>query len=157
MAGPEHPKLTREQLLAALDQGWGQYLARWEQLSDAAQAQYLQAQGYPRLQDLLAHVCGWTAEGIQAVEELLEDRRQPRPYDIDAFNAASLARYQDRPAAEMTAEFTRLTAALRAQISGLPDHAFDHQRIYNWLFINAVDHHDEHRLPNAPAQLDPPA
>jgi hypothetical protein len=151
MAGREHPVLTREELLAAFDAGWMQFLPRLARLSADERAAYVAVQGYASLKDLLAHLCGWFQEGMQVVTEILNGQDSPRQYNIDAFNVISITYYQDYSPAAVETDFSRLAAAQRAQIAQAPARAFYNRRAYNWFYVNAVEHYDEHRLPGAPA------
>jgi hypothetical protein len=85
--------LTREQVMDALEQGWGTYVARFRQLTPEAQARSLARQGYARLADVLAHVLAWWNEALPAVEALQTDPGFASPdYDVDAFNAQAVQR-----------------------------------------------------------------
>ena len=138
--------LTRAELLAHLEAGWGRFLAALGRLSPADQAEWARAQGYPRVEDLLAHVCAWHEEGLHRVPALLVGEADP-DYDIAAFNAQAVAQYRGRSRAALETEFTRLNAELAAQIATLPDSALANRDVYSWLYINAVEHYEEHRPP----------
>src|SRR4051812_37184613 len=133
----DEPRLSREQLLAALETGWGRFLPALRQWPPEAQERFAQAQGYARLQDLLAHVCAWHAETLQVVPALLNGT-PPVRYDIDAFNAGAVARYASHTRAEMETEFEELNTALTTLIANLPAPAFTHAQVYFWLWVNTV-------------------
>ncbi len=86
--------LTRTELMAALNDGWGAYVARYRMLSPAEQQQWLAAQGYPRFSDLLAHIVAWWVDGQQVIAHVAADPAYPlRDYDVDSFNAGAVAQY----------------------------------------------------------------
>jgi hypothetical protein len=145
----DEPHLSREELLAALVEGWDRFLPTLREWTPKEQERLAQVQGYARLQDLLAHVCGWHAETLQVVPALLNGT-PPVRYDIDAFNAGSVARYAAHTRAEMEIEFAELSTALGTLIANLPDAAFENKQVYFWLWINAVDHYHDHQLPATP-------
>ena len=86
--------LTRTQLIATLNDGWGTYVTRYRALSPGEQQQWLAAQGYPRFGDLLAHVVAWWVDGQQVIAHVAANPAYPlRDYDVDTFNAAAVAQY----------------------------------------------------------------
>ena len=59
--------ITRQSVLDLLAGDWAEYVARFQALPPAAQAAFLQQQGYQRLADLLAHIVAWWEVGMQAI------------------------------------------------------------------------------------------
>jgi len=138
-------ELTREQVVGALQDGWGTYVARFERLSPEAQAAFLAGQGYARLADLLGHVVAWWEEGLQAVPALLDDPAFGSPdHDVDAFNAQAVERFHglDEPAVIHTFEAAR--QAWLALVARLPDDALRNKRIAGRLHIELIGHLAEH-------------
>ena len=141
-------ELTREQVLDALQNGWGTYMQRFHSLSPAAQSAFLAQQGYARLADLLAHVIAWWEEGTPAVERLLHDPGYRSPdHDVDAFNAQAVARSRDLDEPAVQQRFEQARLALRDLVAGLPDHAFQDKRIVDRLQIEVIGHLGEHDIP----------
>ena len=142
--------LIREQLIKALEQGWGTYIMRFKQLSPAQQAAFLQRQGYARLADLLAHVIAWWQVGLAAVERMLVDPHYTSPdVDVDSFNARAVARFQHTGEARVIRKYESLRAAWLALVNGLPAPAFADARIAQRLEIELIGHLDEHNLDDA--------
>ena len=56
---------VREQLLKALEQNWGTYVKRCRLLPENDRRRFLNAQGYSRFADLLAHFVTWWEEGMR--------------------------------------------------------------------------------------------
>ena len=65
--------ITRQSVLDLLAGDWADYVARFQALSPAAQAAFLQQQGYKRLADLLAHIVAWWEVGMQAIPRFQSD------------------------------------------------------------------------------------
>jgi len=142
------PKVTTPQLLDALQAGWGQYAAGFGRLSPAEQAAFLQRQGYSRFHDLLAHVCAWWEETLEVVTAILEASELPeRHYDVDAFNAAAVAKCQDWKESDLLTHYENLLEALLYLVAELPEEALTNRRIAGWLHASVVEHLHEHRLP----------
>jgi hypothetical protein len=141
------PKVTIHQLLDALQTGWGQYVAGFERLSPAEQAAFLQRQGYSRFHDLLAHICAWWEETLEVVTAILEVRDLPeRHYNVDAFNATAIAKFQDWKESDLLTHYENLREALLYLMAELPEEALTNRRIAGWLHASVIEHLDEHRL-----------
>ncbi len=140
-------ELTREQIVGALQDGWGTYVERFERLSPEAQAAFLARQGYARLADLLGHVVAWWEEGLQAVPALLDNPESSSPdYDVDAFNARAVERFRgmDEPAVIHIFEGAR--RAWLDLVPRLPDGALRNERIAGRLHIEIIGHLAEHAI-----------
>ena len=140
--------LTRTELIAALNDGWGTYVARYRALSPGEQQKWLAAQGYPTLGDLLAHVVAWWVDGEQVIAHVAADPAYPlRDYDVDTFNAEAVAQYAGLDEAAMVAAYEQARAAWVALISGLSDAAFHNPKIADRLYPEIIGHLEEHALP----------
>ena len=62
---PENQQFSRQDLLAALEQGWKHYLTHLHELSEDEQVLYAQKQGFARIQDVLAHGVAWWERSMQ--------------------------------------------------------------------------------------------
>ncbi len=143
-------RLTREELLSALEAGWGRFLSSLAKWSEDKQTIYAVQQGYPRVQDLIAHVCAWSEETLRVVPLLHSRQLAEQEYDIDMFNARAVTRYQPWTRARIEARFEELRLALAELIRTLPASALDDESVYAWLFETAVEHYREHRPPGGP-------
>ncbi|MCX6029924.1 MAG: hypothetical protein NT169_11570 [Chloroflexi bacterium] len=140
-------ELTRAQVLGALCEGWGTYVARFRRLSPAAQAAFLVKQGYARLADLLAHVVAWWREGQQAIQSMLDDPNfQSRNYDVDAFNAQAITSCRDLGELAVIEAFESARQSWLALVAGLPEDAFQNQKIIERLQIELIGHLAEHEI-----------
>ncbi len=143
------PALTRTEVVAALENGWGTYAARFAQLGPEAQAGFLRAQGYARLGDLLAHVIFWFDNATGPIERLLagEDYHNPS-FDVDAENARAVERYRDRDDAQVVQIFEARRRALLVLAQRLPDSAFADERIADRFRTEVTGHLQEHDVPH---------
>ena len=139
--------LTRTQLIATLDDGWGTYVARYRALSPAQQQQWLASQGYARFGDLLAHVVAWWVDGQQVIAHVAADPAHPlRDYDVDGFNADAVAQYAALDEDAMVTAYEQARAAWMPLISGLSDAAFRNSKIADRLYPEIIGHLEEHAL-----------
>ncbi len=140
-------ELTREQVVGALQDGWGTYVERFERLSPEAQADFLARQGYARLADLLGHVIAWWEEGLQAVPALLDDPAFGSPdHDVDAFNAQAVERFRGLDEAAVIRTFESARQAWLALVARLPDDALRNEKIAWRLHIEIIGHLEEHAI-----------
>lgn len=133
-------------LLRALEDGWQAYLPALSALSAADTRDYLAAQGYERVRDLLAHVTAWCEETLGVVPVLLRGG-EAQKYDDRAFNAQAIARFSLYSSADVERRFTQAHAALSRLLAGLPEAALEDTAVYDWLFTTIVEHFNEHRPP----------
>lgn len=139
--------LSREQVLDAIQNGWGTYVGRFRRLSPEAQDAFLHQQGYARLADLLAHVSAWWREGQQAVTNLLSDPGFQSPeHDVDAFNASAVQGCRGLSEAAVIQAFESARKDWLDLVSRLPDAAFRNQRIVDRLRIELLGHLAEHEI-----------
>jgi hypothetical protein len=140
--------IEREQVIEVLRTGWGEYVTRFELLSSAEQQSLLDAQGYERLADLLAHVLAWWEEGTEAITHLLNDPDHSGIiYDVDAFNAGAVERLYGLDESAVIRFFDRMRASLMVFVASLPDAAFDNPKIAERLYVEIIGHLAEHALP----------
>jgi len=140
-------ELTRDQVLNILRQDWATYVERFHHLSPAAQAEFLDKQGYNSLADLLAHIYAWWAEGQRVIQNLCNDPDfEPPDYDVDAFNAKAVERYHAWGELEVLNAFEQTRSGWEAFINNLPDGAFQNQHITHRIYLELVYHMQEHEL-----------
>ena len=147
----EKQQFSRQDLLAALEQGWKQYLLRLKELSEEEQAHYAHKQGFSRIQDVLVHIFGWWELSMQRSVQILSGRSVPIANDMDKINAELVAGYQQWSREAVEAKFATALTAFEQFLRNLPETALENEHIHLWLRIDAIDHYEDHRLPNAPA------
>ena len=109
------------------------------------QIAFLKEQGFASLRDLLAHVAAWWEEGEGIIRETLQGARRPaRKYDLDAFNAASLARFNRMPEDEFFTWYESQRQQLIELVSALTPEQMKIQRVYGWLDADILEHLKEH-------------
>ncbi len=148
----ENQHYSRQDLLAALEQGWHQYLSRLHEVSEKEQILYAQAQGFARVEDVLVHIVAWWERSMQRSFMILNGHQVPRS-DVDAFNTEVVESYQQWTREAIEETFATVLTTFERFLKELPETAFENERIQLWLRIDAVDHYEDHRLPNAPRLL----
>lgn len=140
--------VTRQQLIKALDQDWGTYANRFRLLPDEDRRRFLNAQGFSRFADLLAHVMAWWEEGIRIRKIMLKDSGFRTPeYDIDGFNARAIKRFAAMDETGVERAFEAARQDLVGQVATLPEKAFQDNRITEWLHMDILGHFREHQIP----------
>jgi hypothetical protein len=149
MMSSEKQQFSRQDLLAALEKGWKHYLSRLKELSEEEQARYAQKQGFSRIQDVLVHIFGWWELSMQRSFQVLSGHSVPIANDMDEINAELVARYQQWTREAVEAKFATTLTAFEHFLMDLPETALENEHIHLWLRIDAIDHYEDHRLPNA--------
>jgi hypothetical protein len=145
--------ISREQILETLQSGWGNYAARFHQLSPLTQAAELNRQGYARFADILAHVIAWWRDGLQAIPSILADPAYRSPdIDVDPFNARAVIAFRDMAEPAVQKIFDDTHRQWIDLVNALPDQAFRDERIAKRLEIEVIGHLQEHELMEGPTQ-----
>lgn len=141
--------LTRQEVLNVLQEGWGTYIQKYQQLSTQARTAFLVQQGYARFADLLAHIVAWWEVGYQSIARYVSDpEAQPRKYDVDAFNAEAVAKSAGLSEERVIASFEKTRNFLVEFVKALPDSAFENEKVINQLNMEFIGHLSEHALPS---------
>ena len=139
------PEFTQAVFLRSLDE-WGAYPARYRALSAAEQAEFQKKQGF-NLPQMLAHIGVWWEEAGGIVQDAIAKRERPRrSYDFNEFNAASLARFQDAPEAELMAWYEAERQKMIELVSSLDAGQIKIRRVYGWLDAVTLFHLKEHGI-----------
>lgn len=142
------PKLALAEMQAAHRRHGTGFLDAIAQMPAQQQEDWVRAQGYARVQDLLAHMVAWYDEAVRLVPRMLSGEKAPFGYkSVDAFNAVATERYRDHTRAQVEVEYVRARDAFDALLAGLSPEALEHERAYEWLYLTGVEHYEEHRLP----------
>lgn len=140
-------EITRQQLLDCLQQNWGKIVADFQHLPSESQSAYLKKQGYTHLADLLAHVIAWWIEGKRTIENIEADPDFNAPeYDVDAFNARVVAEYRLLEEVATIQSFEYMRQAYVDFVTNLPETAFENPKIVKQLYIEVVEHWQDHQL-----------
>jgi hypothetical protein len=138
-------RLTRDELLAAWQAGWGELLAQVETWPEARATRYARSQGFARIEDLLAHVNAWWSELLREIPGALRGEPPMRVADVDAFNAAAVARVQDWARARMLREARVRYREVVDLLASLTEADLLNEEAYSWALGECVTHWDMHR------------
>ena len=140
-------KITRQSVLDLLYGDWAEYVARIRDLPPAAQAAFLEQQGYKRLADLLAHIVAWWEEGMQAIRRYKKDpaARQPE-IDVDGFNARAVEKARTLSEAEEIRIFEKTRCDFIELVQGLSEDDFKDERVLTQIKWELVNHLADHRI-----------
>jgi hypothetical protein len=144
-------RYSRQELLAAVEKGWKHYLAYLAALSREEQARYARAQGYARIEDVVAHIFAWWELSMQRTREVLSGKHIPIADDMDEFNASVVAHYQGWTLPAIEEKFATALTTFERFLRHLSESALDNDRIQLWLRLDSIDHYEDHKLPNAPS------
>lgn len=142
------PRFTLRQVLRTLEQGWGGYVRRFQGLAPAAQADFLQRQGFESFHDLLGHIIGWWEEGLWIITGILDDpsfRWEER--DTDEYNRQLVAKFRAWSEEDLLLHFENVREALVDLVADLPEGALENPHIRDWLYADVIEHLEDHRIP----------
>jgi hypothetical protein len=143
------PRMGVRALLGALLDGWQTYPAAVRDLSDEDRAAYLDAQGYERLRDLLAHAIVRCEETIGVVSLMVGGGAIQRDCrHLPGHDPQALARFQYLADAEVLRRFALAYSALGRMLAFLPDTVLEDPEIFRWLNTTIVEDYNTHRPPN---------
>ncbi len=137
---------TRELFLQCLAE-WKRYPQTFGVLPAQERAGFLQRQGFLSPHDLLAHIAAWWEEANGIIRDRVAGRQRPaRKYDLDAFNAASLARFKDTSDPDLLAWYESQRQQIEATVAALTDEWLKVRTVYGWLDGVLLEHLKEHGL-----------
>lgn len=139
--------ITRQSVLDLLAGDWADYVARFEALSPAAQAAFLEQQGYKRLADLLAHIVAWWEVGLDSIQRYRSDPAALLPeIDIDSFNASAVEQVRGVSESEEIQVFEQVRRKFIDFTRQLSDDDFKDERILTQFKWELVNHLEDHRI-----------
>jgi hypothetical protein len=139
--------ITRQSVLDLLSGDWADYVPRFQALSPAARAAFLQQQGYKCLADLLAHIVAWWEYGMQAIPRYHSDpAARMAEIDVDSFNARAVEQVQAVSEADEIKTFEVARRKFIDFTRQLSDDNFKDERILTQFKWELVNHLEEHRI-----------
>ena len=142
------PQFTLRQVMQTLEEGWGEYVRRYQGLTPAAQADFLQAQGFESLHDLLAHIIGWWEEGLRVITGILDEPGFTwKERDTDEFNQELVAKFRSWRQEDLLLHYENVREALLNLVADLPENALSNKDIHDWLYADVIEHLEDHRVP----------
>jgi hypothetical protein len=140
-------EITRDMIMDTLREKWGPYVERFQRLSPDEQRVFLVRQGYPHLRGLLGHVIAWWELGKYSIEQILIDPAyKGTDIDVDLFNARAIERFSGESDDAVIAAFEKMRSTMLDFVKGLPQEAFLNKRINERLYIEFIDHFEEHLI-----------
>jgi phage regulator Rha-like protein len=140
--------ITRQSVLDLLAGDWADYVPRFQTLTPAAQAAFLQRQGYKRLADLLAHIIAWWEVGMQTIPRYQSDpAAQLAEVDFDSFNARAVEQVRAVPEAEEIKAFEAARRKFANLVMQMTGDDFKDERILTQIKWELVNHLEDHRIP----------
>ena len=140
------PELTETLFLQCLDE-WGKYADQLNSLSPEEQKDFLQAQGYASVYELLTHAGAWWEEAEGIIQDALAKRERPSlRYDFDEFNAASLRRFKGTSKEDLLIWYESQRQKMIALVSSLTGEQMKMRRVYGWLNAVLLGHLKEHAV-----------
>lgn len=138
---------SRETILDCLDNQWGTYVTRFQGFSAIEQKNFLEKQGYLRLQDLLSHVTAWWQDGIEKINKFLHDPAfEPPPVDVDAFNAAAVEEVKDQSEVAVIGAFETTRLQFVELVQTLSDEDLASPNIIRQLIMEVTGHYEDHQI-----------
>ena len=141
-------EFTLRDVMRVLEEGWGEYVKKFNALSPNEQADFLQKEGFESFHDLLAHVIGWWEEGLWIITGILDDPSftwQER--DTDAFNRELVEKFSSWSEADLLLHYENVREALVNLVADLPEDALSNKDIREWLYADVIEHLEDHRIP----------
>ena len=141
-------EIALRQVMQVLEEGWGEYVKRFNALSPEAQATFLQKEGFDSLHDLLAHIIGWWEEGLWIITGILDDPNFTwEERDTDTFNQELIDKYRSWSKKDLLLHYENVREAMLDLVADLPENALDNKDIREWLEADVIEHLKDHRIP----------
>ena len=139
---------TLRQVMQVLEEGWGEYIARFNALSPAEQKAFLEKEGFDNLHDLLAHIVGWWEEGLWIIIGIIEDPSFTwEERDTDTFNRELIEKFRSWSEQDLLLHYENVREALLDLVAELPEDALMNKDIREWLEADVIEHLEDHRIP----------
>lgn len=143
--------VDRQTILHYLTDNWGSYVTDYRSMTPQAQQQFLRRQGYRRFADLLSHCIAWWDSGMRVIETYRVDPDyESPPVDVDAFNAAAVAKAQDMSEEQVVRCFEVTRDKFFQLVNRLTDEDFKDAHIIRQLEMELIGHLAEHAIKNDP-------
>lgn len=134
-------------ILDLLGREWADYVQDFLALGEEKQKAFLEKQGFPRFRDLIAHVIAWWEDGLEVIDGVSKDPAYRHPArNTDAYNAQAVAIFGKMDESEVRKKFESTRQNLIEVAINLPQAAFDHKVVQEWLKADVIEHYFEHAL-----------
>ena len=140
--------LSRFIVIDLLKNEWAEYVEKFNRLDKEQQREFLSAQGFDSLHDLLAHVIGWWEEGARIIVGIMDSPSFTwESHDVDRFNRELIQKFSTWSDDDLFKHFETVRCAMIDLVTDLPADAFLNNDIEGWLKDDIVAHYDEHPMP----------
>jgi hypothetical protein len=134
-------------VLDMLQREWAAYPERFRALPDEKQKAFLERQGFPRFQDIAAHVAAWWDEGQMLIDAVARDPGyNPGEVDVNGFNARVLQLFAPLEEDAVWKQYESSRAALIELLMNLPADVYNHKEVQSWLKSDVIDHYFDHAV-----------
>jgi hypothetical protein len=134
--------------MQTLEEGWGEYVHKFQSLSPTAGASFLKQQGFESFHDLLGHIIGWWEEGLRVITGILDDPSFTwEERDTDVFNQELVAKFRSWNETDLLLHYENVREALLDLVADLPENALENKAIREWLYADVIEHLEDHQLP----------
>ena len=138
---------TLQKIMRVLEEGWGEYIKQFNQLSPDARAEFLQKEGFASFHNLLAHVIGWWEEGLWIITGIIEDPSFTwKERETDAFNLELIERFRSWSEEDLLLHYENVREALLDLVAELPEDALMNDDIREWLEADVIEHLEDHKI-----------
>jgi len=126
--------ITKQRTLDYINNEWGTYVKRFNNLSKDEQTKRVKEMGYEQFRDMLAHILAWWGEGMEIILAIAENRAyEHKKYDFDVFNAEAIAKYKAMDEAVFLDQFEKTRQKMEADLKSMDDAAFENRRVKTWI------------------------
>jgi len=140
-------EFTLKDVMRVLEQGWGEYIKQFNELSPEAQTAFLEKEGFATFHDLLGHVIGWWEEGLWVITGILENPGFTwNERDVDAFNRELVEKFRSWGEDDLLLHYENVREALLNLVADLSEDALSNKDIREWLEADVIEHLDDHRI-----------
>jgi hypothetical protein len=134
-------------VLDTLQRDWGDYIERFQALTEEKQRAFLQKQGFNRFRDVIAHIIAWWEDGLEAIDSISKDLAYHHPEkETDAYNAEAVRIFGKLEEAEVWKKFESTRQSLIELVINLPETIFNHKEVQEWLKADVIEHYYEHAV-----------
>lgn len=138
---------TLREVMRVLEEGWGEYVKQFNQLSPEARAGFLQKEDFASFHDLLAHVIGWWEEGLWIITGIIEDPSFTwKERDTDVFNRELIEKFRSWSEEDLLLHYENVREALLDLVAELPEDALMNDDIREWLEADVIEHLEDHKI-----------
>ena len=140
-------EFTLRDVMRVLEEGWGQYVKKFNALSPEDQSAFLEKEGFASFHDLLGHVIGWWEQGLWIITGILDDPSFTwEERDTDTFNRELVEKFRSWSNDDLLLHYENVREALLHLAADLPENALNNEDIRDWLYADVIEHLEDHKI-----------